>query len=126
MKQIRTIMMVAVMFLGLATVARAQDAGQQGRGRNMSAMLFNGITLTTDQQAKVDSITAKYGEQMRAARAEVQNGGDREAAMTKIRDLRQKEMDEFKAVLTDDQKKVFDKNVEDMRSRMQNRGPGSL
>jgi len=59
---------------------------------------------------------------MQALRAE---GGDRDAMRQKNRDLMMKQSDEIKAVLTDDQKKVFDKNMEDMRANMQNRRPPS-
>jgi len=41
----------------------------------------------------------------------------------KGRELQEKQRDELKAILTDDQKKVFDKNVEEMRAQMQNRRP---
>jgi Spy/CpxP family protein refolding chaperone len=110
------------MVLGTATVARAQNPQQQGGRPNQMAMLMNGITLTADQQTKIDEIAKKYQEQMQALRTEAQNGGDRQAMMGKRRELMTKQSDEIKAVLTDEQKKVFDKNYEEMRSRMQNRG----
>ena len=128
MKHIRMLMLVAALFVGSATVARAQDPQGQARGQrpNRTAMLFNGITLTPQQQTQVDSISARYQAQMRAMRDEMQNGGDRDAMRGKMREMMQKQTDEYRAVLTDDQKKIFDKNVEDMRARMQNRRPGSL
>jgi len=124
MKKVRLAMLTIAMFLGITTVARAQD--QQGRGNrpNMSAMLFKDITLTPAQQAKADSISSKYREQMQALRA---GGGDQQEMRAKGRELQEKQRDELKAILTDDQKKTFDKNVEDMRQQMQNRRPpGSL
>lgn len=124
MKKVRLAMLTVALFLGITTVARAQD--QQGRGNrpNMSAMLFKDITLTPAQQAKADSISAKYREQMQALRA---GGGDQQEMRAKGRELNEKQRDELKAILTDDQKKTFDKNVEDMRQQMQNRRPpGSL
>jgi hypothetical protein len=124
MKKVRLAMMTIAMFLGITTVARAQD--QQGRGNrpNMAAMLFKDITLSPAQQAKADSITAKYREQMQALRA---GGGDQQEMRAKNRELQEKQRDELKTLLTDDQKKTFDKNVEDMRQQMQNRrSPGSL
>lgn len=121
MKRVKLAMLVTAMFLGITTVAQAQDQGR-GNRPNMSAMMLKDITLSPAQQAKVDSINAKYRDQMMALRNE---GGDREAMMQKRRDLMEKQRDEIKAVLTDDQKKVFDKNVEDMRANMQNRRPPS-
>jgi Spy/CpxP family protein refolding chaperone len=122
MKKVRLAMMAMVMFFGITTVAHAQDPQQAGRGNrpNMSAMLFKDITLSSAQQAKVDSITAKYREQMQALRA---GGGDMQEMRSKNRELMEKQRDELKAVLTDEQKKTFDKNVEDMRQAMQNRRP---
>ena len=62
MKKVRLAMLSAAMFLGMATVAHAQDPQQAGRGNrpNMAAMLFQGITLSPAQEAKRDSIEAKY------------------------------------------------------------------
>jgi len=120
MKKVRLAMMALVMFFGISTVAHAQDQ-QGGRGgRNMAAMLFKDITLSSAQQAKVDSIQTKYREQMQTLRS---SGGDQQEMRAKGRELQEKQRDELRAVLTDDQKKTFDKNVEDMRSRMQNRQP---
>lgn len=121
MKKARLAMMVAAMFLGITTVARGQEAQQQSRpGRgNQAAVLFKDITLTAAQTAKRDSIVAKYREQQQAIRAEMQGGGDREAAMGKMRELMTKQRDEFKAILTDEQKKVFDKNFEEMQAQRQ-------
>ena len=126
MKKVRLAMMAAAIFLGVSTVARAQDPQQQSRGNrpNMAAMLFKDITLTPVQQAKADSITGKYREQMQALRAA---GGDQQEMRTKNRELQEKQRDELKAILTDDQKKTFDKNFEDMRQARENRRPpGSL
>jgi len=122
MKKVRLAMMAAAMFLGISTVAHAQEPQQQSRGNrpNMAAMLFKDITLTPAQTAKRDSIEAKYRDQMQALRAA---GGDQQEMRTKRTELMEKQRDEFKAILTDDQKKTFDKNVEDMRQAMQNRRP---
>ena len=130
MKRIRLAMLVSAMFLGITTVARAQDAQQQsrpGRGGQMMAMLFKDITLTDAQKTKVEEIQTKYREQMQAIRTEMQNGGDQQALREKNRDLQTKQRDELKALLTDDQKKVFDKNAEEMQKmRQQQRPPSSL
>jgi hypothetical protein len=122
MKTVRLAMMAAAMFFGVTTVAHAQDPQQQSRGNrpSMAAMLFKDITLTPVQQAKADSITGKYREQMQALRAA---GGDQQEMRAKNRELQEKQRDELKAILTDDQKKVFDKNVEEVRQQMQNRRP---
>lgn len=125
MKKVRLAMVTAALFIGITSVARAQDP-QPGRGNrpNMAAMLFKDITLTPTQQAKVDSVEAKYRDQMQALR---NGGGDQQEMRAKRGELMQKQRDELKALLTDDQKKVFDKNAEDIRQQMGNRRPpGSL
>jgi Spy/CpxP family protein refolding chaperone len=126
MKKVRFALMVTAIFLGVTTAARAQEPQQQGRGgRGQVTALFKDITLTDAQTAKRDSIVAKYREQMQALRSEAQSG-DRQAAMTKMRDLQAKQREEFKALLTDEQKKVFDKNVEELQQRMQQRPPSGV
>ena len=122
MKKVRLAFMTAAIFVGITTVAQAQDPQQAGRGNrpNMAAILFKDITLTPAQQAKVDSIETNYRQQIQDLR---NAGGDPQEMRQKRGELMQKERDEFKAVLTDDQKKTFDKNFEDMRQQMQNCRP---
>ena len=121
-------LLVAAMLMGISTAAIAQDpqpqGGQrQGGGRgNQMAMLMQGITLSAEQQVKVDSVTAKYG----AARRELMQDQnmDQDARRAKGREMMTKQNDEVKALLTDEQKKVFEKNVADMQARMQQGGGG--
>ena len=88
--------LVAAMLMGISTAAIAQDpqpqGGQrQGGGRgNQMAMLMQGITLTADQQTKIDSISAKY----MAARRELMNEQDQEARRTKGREMMGKQQEE--------------------------------
>ena len=117
-------LLVAALLMGISTAAIAQDpqpqGGQrQGGGRGMS-MLMQGITLSAEQQVKVDSITAKYG----AARRELMQDQslDQDARRAKSREMMTKQNDEVKAILTDEQKTVFEKNVADMQARMQQGG----
>ena len=119
MKKLRVAMMVAILSVGMTVAARAQDAQPQGQrgGRGIQALL-QGITLTAAQQPKVDSLIKKFDADNQALRAEMQNGGDRQAMMGKMREARAKQVEELKAVLTDDQKKIFEKTMTDMQSRM--------
>ncbi|HYC52450.1 MAG TPA: Spy/CpxP family protein refolding chaperone [Gemmatimonadaceae bacterium] len=119
--------LVAAMLMGISTTAIAQDpqpqGGQRGGGRgNQTAMLMQGITLTAEQQTKIDSITAKFG----AARRELMQDQsmDQDARRAKGREMMGKQQEELKAVLTDEQKRVFEKNVADMQARMQQGGGG--
>ena len=113
---------IAAMLAISASTAMAQDGQQQGgpRGGRMMAALMNGISLSADQQVKVDSIAKKYSD---ARQAMMQDQSlDQDARRAKMREQMGKQAEEIKAVLSDEQKKVFDKNREDMQARMQQGG----
>jgi Spy/CpxP family protein refolding chaperone len=117
------LVLVAAMLAGGTSVAAAQEPQPQSQrqGRpDMMAMVMQGITLTAEQQTKVDSIAKKYGSELTTLRAD--QSLDRETRMAKSREIRTKQQEEIKALLTDDQKKVFEKNVADMQARMQQGG----
>jgi Spy/CpxP family protein refolding chaperone len=115
--------------------------GQMGE-RGMRA-LFKDITLTADQQTKVKAIADKYRTQrqplaqsMKPAMTEVRDArqrGDTVAARaafdrtadtrSKLTALRQQQLSEVRGVLTAAQQTTFDRNVADMKTRMeQHRG----
>ena len=118
------LVIVAAMLVGVSAAATAQDPQPQGQrqggGGRQTGMLMQGITLTAEQQAKVDSISARYAEQRRAVMQD--ESVDQDTRRAKGRELMGKQRDEIRALLTDEQKKVFDKNVEDMQARMQGGG----
>src|SRR5687768_13577017 len=118
MKKLQLVM-AALLLIASSTTAIAQDQPQPQRqgGGNQVAALMQGITLTADQQAKVDSISKKVQADMQAMRQD--QSIDQDARRAKGREMRTKMNDEIKALLTDEQKKVFDKNVADMQARMQ-------
>lgn len=113
----------ALVLLG-SSVALAQNPGAQAPGgfaaRRMQRLL-EGITLTPEQRTKVDSVTARYAGQMPAF---TPGAPPDSATRAKMRDLYQKQDGEVRALLTPDQQKVWDANVEAMRNRMQ-RPPGN-
>jgi stress response protein YsnF len=76
--------------------------------------LFEGITLTADQRAKVDSIQKHYREQMPSF---TPGSPPDSATRDKIRGLFRHQMDDIRAVLTADQQQTFDRNVAAMRQR---------
>ena len=91
--------------------------GMRG-GQRMEQMLFNGITLSTAQQAQVDSIRARHRSDMQGLDPR-NNPDDRQKMMQSM----QSQMSEIRAVLTADQT-VFDQNVQQMRDRRGQRGNG--
>jgi Spy/CpxP family protein refolding chaperone len=98
---------------------RGGPGGPGGAGRADQALL-RGITLSTDQQQRVDSIRTRYRAQMDQMRQ--QQSGDRDAARTQMRATMEKQQAEIRAVLTPDQQTQFDQNVAEMRTRMQQGG----
>ena len=117
--RLRLAVVATAMVAMSASVAVAQNPppasgmgqGQQGPGRRMQ-MLFNGITLTAQQQAKVDSIEAVYTPQMRALFTPGQPPDS--TARARMTELRNNENRELRAVLTPEQQAIFDKNVASM------------
>jgi Spy/CpxP family protein refolding chaperone len=102
--------------VALAPAAYAQGGGGQGggQGRGMQ-MVMQGITLTDKQKASVDSIQQAFRAQMPAMTPGTPPDS---ATRAKMQETRQKQYAAIRAVLTADQQKVFDKNLEDMRANM--------
>lgn len=115
-KWILAVAIAAVASAASAPVAMAQGGGGGGGrgGARMMEMMMQGITLTEAQKALVDSIQATYQKEMPAM---TPGSPPSDADRQKMMDLRQKQNAEIRGVLTDEQKAVFDKNLETMRSR---------
>lgn len=118
------LLFAAVLLAATTTAASAQDAAPQGRsGRgDPTAALLQGITLSAEQQAKVDTLGAKVRADMMALRADTTVAQD--ARRAKSMEMRNKQYEAIKALLNDEQKKVFEKNLADMQARMQQAGGG--
>lgn len=124
-----------VAFLGVASVATAQapKPGQAGSrkasGEGMSR-LFNGINLTDAQKAQVKQIQDKYKalrESMSGSRSRAEGQQD-EGARARRAEIMAKANEEYRAILTADQQKIFDQNVAKKNERMKQRekeGPRS-
>lgn len=114
-----------------ASVASAQggspagaspQGGPQGgqRGGRGIAKLLEGITLTDAQQVKVDAVKEKYAAERQKLMPNGMGGGPPdESVRTKMREMSDKQNAELRAILTVDQQKVFDANLE---KRKQNTG----
>ena len=114
-KMIRMGMMVAAMFVAVSTVAKAQDAAQQGRrgggggaGR-ITAVLKDSMKVSDAIVAKADSIQKAYNEK-NAPLMEAMRGGDADAR-AKMTANRTEMMAEIKKLLTPEQAAQFDKLV---------------
>ena len=96
-----------------------QDGGQRmgRRGGDRGQMLLQGITLSADQQTQVQAIRERHRAEMQGLNPR-ENPDDRAKMMQNV----QAQVAEIRAVLTPDQQVQFDKNVAEMRQRMQDRG----
>lgn len=138
---------------GTQTPTARQERGHHGgwkgerrqKGQHGMRALFKDITLTADQKAQVKAISDRYraqrqslAESMKPAMTEVRNArqrGDTVAARaafdrtadtrSKLTALREQELREVRGVLTAAQQTTFDRNVADMKTKMeQHRGRG--
>jgi Spy/CpxP family protein refolding chaperone len=118
----------AILALGVAAPAASAQDGAPGKGRqhqgprdgarpDMTAPLLKGITLSAEQQKKVDAINADMHKQIQALSPEERR--------TQMREIMQTRSGKVREVLTADQQKVFDQNVKAMQGRFQGKGgPG--
>ena len=81
--------------------------GGEGRQGRMYEMMFEGITLSPQQRASIDSIHAAYRSRMGAPR----DSGDR----AQMRQMMEEHHAAIRNVLTADQQRIFDANMERMR-----------
>lgn len=96
---------------------QGQQGGQGRGGRGMQA-LFEGITLTADQQTKVDEINTKYRAQMQELMPNgMQGGPPDEGTRKKMDEIREHQTHDVRELLTDDQRKIFDENVATQKKR---------
>jgi Spy/CpxP family protein refolding chaperone len=99
-----------------ATMTPSRSAGGRGAGGMREDMAMRGITLSGDQQARIDQIRASYRSQMEQARAS--GSVDRPA----MRAMMEKQQGDIRGILTTEQQEQFDKNIADMRARMRQGG----
>ena len=94
------------------------QGGPGGRGGRGMQMLFEGVTLTADQQTKVDAISAKSRTEMQALMPNgMQGGPPDESTRKKMDEIREHQTHDIRELLTDDQRKVFDVNVAAQKKR---------
>lgn len=104
-----------------AASAQARPCQDGGRGgTRMQTALFEGITLTAAQQARVDSIHAAFRSERRGPRGQRARRPD-SAAMAQRPQRMQAQRAALRAVLTGEQQVTFDRNVQRLDERMRER-----
>jgi Spy/CpxP family protein refolding chaperone len=119
MKSLKYVIVSLVLALSFAAPAvNAQDAApkaNQGQGRGeWGARLMQGITLTADQQAAVNTIREDARKQMQTL--------PREERRAKGREIMQESNKKIRDVLTSEQQKTYDENLKKMQQRFDNGG----
>ena len=121
--------------------AKREARGVRGEGRGMHAAgaLMRGVDLTDAQKAQVKTIHEKYQAQfksireankpaMEEARAARQRGDTvaaraaYEKGRAQFESLREQELNEVRGVLSADQQKTFDANLQQMKARQGQHG----
>ena len=126
-------MKVRLALLSLALVALSATTGAAqnpppggpggpggGMGNRRMQMMLNGITLTAQQQGRVDSITTAFRAQMPAF---TPGAPPDSAAMAQRRALSARQDSTIRTLLTPEQQAIWDRNAEQARN-MQRRPPG--
>ncbi len=133
MKAIRIATLAAALCVGMTSVAAAQGAEppKQGQGQGEARRggrgewLLKDITLTDAQKEQVKTIREKYvPQQMELRKAAQATGSIDEATRAKMTDLQSKQAGEIRVILTADQQVTFDKNLAELKARMEARRNG--
>ena len=120
----KKLLMVCCLLVSIVSLSKAQGGGGGRGGMRMNPAdqakaLQTALSLNDDQTAKITAIytaqAAKRDSMMKAA------NGDFSAMRGQMRPMMQATTEKIKAVLTDDQKKAYDKWEADRRAQMQQR-----
>lgn len=121
----KKLLMVCCFLVSVVSLSKAQGGGggrMQRSPADQAKQLQTTLSLTDDQTAKITAIyteqAAKRDSLMKAA------NGDRSAMRGKMMPMMMAANDKIKAVLTDDQKKAFEKMQAERMQRMQQGGGG--
>ena len=131
MKAIRIATLAIALCAGTVSVAGAQgtepNKGEMRHRGGMGGMLLKDITLTEAQKNQVKTIREKYVPKQLELRKASQATGTPpdEATVNKMMELQSQQSAEIRAILTADQQIVFDKNVAELKAKMEARRNGS-
>jgi len=124
----KKLMMICGLMLGIAGFANAQQGGGQGRmmmkPEERVKLLDEKLKLSDDQKTKLTTVFTEQAETMKKMREEMQGGGDRDAMREKIQKMRADNDAKVIAVLTDDQKKTYEAWQKEQRAEMEKRRQG--
>ena len=102
--------------LARAQAAATQQLGGAGAVRGLGNQQLDGIELSAEQKTRLEAITAKYADQNKRVRELM--AADPAAAMRQMVAVREKMLPEVRAVLTVEQQAIFDRNIAELKARM--------
>lgn len=122
MKKLVLLLMVALFATSgvFAQQRQRERPNSEDMAKRQTETLTKELSLTDAQKEKVYSIVLKFAK----SQPQRQQGDntDREKRREEFQKIQKQRNDSIKTILTDDQKKKFDKHLEDMQSKMrQNR-----
>jgi hypothetical protein len=120
-KLVKMLATFAVLSLAVTATAQAQGRRGGGRGVNYATILKDSLHVSEAVATKADSIVKEYQQKNADLRASA--NGDMQSVMPKMQELRTQQVNDLKALLTDEQKAAFDKILAAMPGR---RGGGGL
>jgi Spy/CpxP family protein refolding chaperone len=120
------IILLSIMLVSLAGIA--QPRGQRNfdpeqMARRQTDMLKDTLELNEEQEQKVYELNLETGQKMSALRDEIQ-GSDPGAIREKMGEIRAEQNEKMKDILTEEQWEKYEKYLENMRARWQQRRGG--
>ena len=125
MQAIRTAALGVALVMGSALGVRGQAAppaagvpqqSAPGAARVRGSQQLAGIELSAEQKAKLEAITLRYAEENKGGRDLMATNPAE--AMKKMLAVREQMLPELRAVLTVEQRAIFDTNVAAMKARI--------
>lgn len=123
MKAIRIVTLAIALCGAGATVAAAQAPQGVSRGAGTGGMLLRDITLTDDQKIQQKAIREKFAPRLLELRKYAETSGmpPDEATRAKTLKIQDEQTAELRAILTAEQRTVFDRNVAEIRAQREER-----
>lgn len=128
MSVIRVAALAVALCAGMTSIAGAQDTSQRGQAgaRRNGGFILKDIQLNAAQTAQVKVIREKYVPRMMELRKATEHTGvaPDEQTRAKMMELQNAQTAEIRAILTPDQQKVLDRNIAEMKARLEQRRNG--
>ena len=122
----KKVLLVALLAIGVSTVSLAQGGGGFNRTpAEQAEALKTSLSLTADQTTKVTAVFAGQTKTRDSLMSAMQGGGDRATMMTSFTKLQNDASTKIKAILTADQTKIYQKQLDERAERMKQMQQGN-